>query len=66
MKPITRSIIISILLVLAAAFVGGVGISVALLNPFGEVLSFAFAIGFLGSAFIFWGWACFARKELYE
>jgi hypothetical protein len=66
MKPVTRSILIGILLVIAAAFVGGVGIAVAMLNPFGEALSFPFAIGFLGSAFIFWGWACFARKELYE
>lgn len=66
MKPITQSIIIGILLVIAAAFVGGVGIAVATLKPFGEALSLTFAVGFLGSAFIFWGWACFARKELYE
>lgn len=66
MKPITRSIVIGVLLVLISAFVGGVGIAVALLNPFGEVLSLAFAVGLLGTAFICWGWACFARKELYE
>jgi hypothetical protein len=66
MKPITRSIVIGILLVLVAAFIGGVGIAVALLNPFGEALSLAFAVSLIGSAFICWGWACFAREELYE
>jgi hypothetical protein len=66
MQPITKSIVIGILLVLVTAFIGGVGIAVALLNPFGEVLSLALAIGLLGSAFIAWGWSCFARKELYE
>jgi hypothetical protein len=66
MQPITKSIMIGILLVLVTAFVGGVGIAVVLLNPFGEVLSLALAIGLLGSAFISWGWSCFARKELYE
>lgn len=66
MRPMTKSIVIGISLVLVTAFVGGVGIAVAVLNPFGEVISSALAIGLLGSAFISWGWSCVARKELYE
>jgi len=52
--------------VLVSAFIGGIGIAVAILNPFGKVLSLTFAVGLIGTAIICWGWACFARKELYE
>jgi hypothetical protein len=65
-QPVTQSIIIGILLVLVTAFVGGVGIAVALLNPFGTLLSAVLTIALIGSACISWGWSCFARKELYE
>lgn len=66
MQPTTKSVLIGILLVLATAFLGGVGIAVAELRPFGSILSYVSSIGLIGSAFIAWGWACFARKELYE
>lgn len=66
MRAETKSIVIGIVLVLAAAFMGGVGISVAILNPFPPLLSILCAISLITSAIICWGWACFARKELYE
>lgn len=66
MDPTTKSIVVGILLVLVSAFIGGIGIAVAILNPFGKVLSLTFAVGLIGTAIICWGWACFARKELYE
>ena len=62
MQPITKSIVMAILMVLISAFVGGVGVAIAIINPFGIVQTSIISIGLVASAVIFWGWSCFARK----
>ena len=66
MDALIKSIIVGVLLVLGSALLGGIGVAVLILKPFGELLTGLSAASLIGSACIAWGWACFARKELYE
>ena len=61
-----KSTIVGIYLVLISAVSGGVGIAILLVNPFGFLGSMIVGIAFILGSIVCWGWACFARKELYE
>ena len=61
-----KSTIVGIYLVLLSAVSGGVGISVLLVKPFDYLGSTIVGIAFILGSIVCWGWACFARKELYE
>jgi hypothetical protein len=60
-----KSTIIGMYLVLLSAVSGGIGISVILVKPFDYVSSVIIGIAFILGSIVCWGWACFARKELY-
>jgi hypothetical protein len=61
-----KSTIIGIYLVLLSAVSGGIGISVILVRPFDYLGSVIIGATFILGSIVCWGWACFARKELYE
>jgi hypothetical protein len=61
-----KSVIVGIYLVLISAVSGGVGIAILLVNPFGFLGSAIVGTAFILGSIVCWGWACFARKELYE
>jgi len=61
-----KSTIVGIYLVLLSAVSGGVGISVLLVKPFDYLGSTIVGTAFILGSIVCWGWACFARKELYE
>jgi hypothetical protein len=61
-----KSTIVGIYLVLLSAVSGGVGISVLQVKPFGFLDSVIVGVAFILGSIVCWGWACFARKELFE
>jgi len=61
-----KSTIVGIYLVLLSAVSGGVGISVLQVKPFGFLGSIIVGVAFILGSMVCWGWACFARKELFE
>lgn len=66
MSPAMKSTLVGILLVLACAIGGGVGVATLLVMPFGYYGSILVGISYITSAIICWMWACFARRKLYE
>lgn len=66
MKSRVKSTIMGVLFTLMSALGGGVGIATLIAQPFDFFISVFVGFTFIVSSLVCWGWACFARKELYE
>jgi len=66
MNPALKSTIVAVILTLACALGGGVGIATLLIMPFDYIGSLLIGVTYIVSAIVCWWWACFARKELYQ
>ena len=60
-----KSTLVGLYLVLLSAFSGGLGIAIFLATPFGAGSALV-GVAFVLASIVSWGWACFARKELFQ
>lgn len=66
MKAAAKATIAEVIYTLLAALVAAVGIAIARANIAGMPFSQITGIALVFAAIIFFGWACFAREEVYE